>query len=482
MRDLREFIKKLEEWGELKTIHKEVHWNLQAPALCAKSNEEGGPAFHFTKIKDYPEGYSLAGSLFTGPGASKLMKTFPWSRQAVALGLSPFIHYEEFIDLVLERTTELIKPIEMTEGPCKEVIKTGEKVDIFEFPIPFLHEGDGGRYGTGSIVIVKDPETGWENWGVYRWMVLGKDRLVGLFQPETHLSMIYRKYQARKEKMPFCIVMGGEPVNFLASAMSALLGLSEAEVAGGLQRDPILLIKAEANDLLIPARAEIVLEGEVDPFERAEEGPFPEYIRHAPKSLQPVYQIKVITHRKNPILPFSVESNKVSDSLAIASTNISLELLRECRMRKFPVRWVNCPVETMLAFCIVSTKVPYNGYVFNLARFLYCHPLAKWFDKMLVLDDDVAPIDFEGVITDMIQKVHPGKGYHLIRASKSMLVDYSNSDKKNEPDALKLYIDATIPVTWEKSEIPMKINFENCYPANIRERVLKRWKEDLGFE
>jgi 4-hydroxy-3-polyprenylbenzoate decarboxylase len=144
---LRRFLKRLEDAGELKTIPEETHWSLEASALCAMTNRVGGPAISFPKVKGYPPGYGLAGSLLTGPGTMFYRERTPWGRIAVALGLSKNISYEALMEELLERRQRTIPPLQVSTGPCKEEIQIGKEVNIFKFPLPYCHDGDGGRYG-----------------------------------------------------------------------------------------------------------------------------------------------------------------------------------------------------------------------------------------------------------------------------------------------------------------------------------------------
>jgi len=160
--DLREFMDALKEKDLLVEYKDPVHWNLEAGALCAMSNRVGGPALHFKGVKGYPNA-SIVGSLFSGPNNLVMKRQKTWSRMAVAMDLDPRIPYEDFMEELITRSENTITPMEVTTGSCKEVVQEGEDVDIFSLPIPFLHKSDGGRYGTMSSVVVKDPETGWQN-------------------------------------------------------------------------------------------------------------------------------------------------------------------------------------------------------------------------------------------------------------------------------------------------------------------------------
>ena len=158
--DLRAFMTALEREGELHRIKAEVDWNLEMGAATRKSIELRGPALYFEKAKGYPAGYGVLGVPF-GP-----TKPVIQGRVAIALGLPKTTPPLELIDVFRERTYHPIKPVLVDSGPCKEEILKGDDVDVLKFPVPKIHGMDGGRYvGTWDLVVTKDPDTGWVNWG-----------------------------------------------------------------------------------------------------------------------------------------------------------------------------------------------------------------------------------------------------------------------------------------------------------------------------
>ena len=482
---LREYMDALKEKEFLIEYKDPVHWNLEAGALCTMSNRVGGPAIHFQNVKGYPD-CSMVGSLFSGPGNIIMKKYKTWTRMAVAMGLEPRIPYEDFMEELITRSTNTLSPMEVTSGSCKEVVLNGEDVDIFRFPIPFLHKDDGGRYGTMSSIVVKDPETGWQNWGIYRWMAHSPNELRVYFHKSDflpdgkHISQIFSKYKKEGRAMPGCIVIGGDPAITIASAMNADRGVNEADIASGLGLNPIQLIKAEDSDLRVPADAEIIIEGEFLPGLRASEGTFPEYTKLAPKTEQPVFKIRTITHRKNPILPFAVEGSAVSDSMVLLSMTHSAELLAKSRNTFFHTRWMNLPVEGKMGLLIVSTKVPYSGYIGRLASHLFTLTKHKWFDRIIFVDADVEPVDLSRCLNDMTQKVHPLKDINIGMggAPKNLVCAYPTPDGATH----RLAIDATWPAGTPKESLPVRTSFETSFTPEIQKKVIETWNKELGFE
>lgn len=168
-KDLRQFIEILDKTGDLVRIKQEVHWDLEAGAIARRAYETQGTAVLFEKIKNYPEGYRL----FNGA-------TGTFRRVAIAMGLSPRTSVKEIYGEFGHRMERPIKPRIVKEGSCQQEVYTGEEVNVYSLPSPYLHEGDGGRYiGTWDIVVSQDPDTKWTNWGMYRFMVHNHQYLTG---------------------------------------------------------------------------------------------------------------------------------------------------------------------------------------------------------------------------------------------------------------------------------------------------------------
>ena len=262
-RDLREYIAKLEEEGELRHIKTEVDWNLELGAISRRAIELRAPAPLFENIKGYPAGYRVLANLMSGTRPSH-------GRLAIAMGLPKATPILKLIDEFAERVQSQVKPLIVKTGPCKEVIRLGDAVNVLDLPVPLIHGRDGGRYiGTWHIDINKDPDTGWVNWGMYRHMVHDEKTLGWRATPYQHgPNIYYQKYESRGQPMPMAIAIGTDPLSSVAAATSFPAEITEAEAAGGLRGAPVELVKCETIALEVPATSEIVLEGMVYPGER----------------------------------------------------------------------------------------------------------------------------------------------------------------------------------------------------------------------
>ena len=164
---------------------------------------------------------------------------------------------------------------------------------------------DGGRYiGTGCYTVIRDPDEGWINCGTYRVMVHDENTLGLYISPGKHGRQMRDKYKARGEPMPIAVVLGGDPMSFLMGCSEVPYGVSEYEVIGGMRGSPVEVIKGPVTGLPIPANAEIVIEGFVEPDNMRTEGPFGEWTGYyaTGAAQEPVIDIKAIYHRNEPIL------------------------------------------------------------------------------------------------------------------------------------------------------------------------------------
>ena len=191
--DLRTFIDGAARIGELKVIDG-AHWNLEIGCLTELMAEQEGPLLLFDKIVDYPEGFRIATNALATP-----------RRFALALGLPTDVPKLEILKAWRNKIRDLkpFAPVEVSSGPISENILEGDRVDLDIFPTPKWHEHDGGRYiGTGDMVIIKDPDSGWVNVGTYRSCVVAKDRVTLWIIEHKHGKQIARNIGTRDAPVP----------------------------------------------------------------------------------------------------------------------------------------------------------------------------------------------------------------------------------------------------------------------------------------
>ncbi|MDP2661143.1 MAG: UbiD family decarboxylase [Dehalococcoidia bacterium] len=478
--DLREFIARLDAEGEIRAIEEEVDWNLELGAIVRRSCDLKAPAPFFQRIKGYPAGYRVIGA---SAAASSRFGGY-YTRVALALGMVPQSSPLEIMEEYIRRKRQLIKPAIVSEGPCKEEVHTGSDVNVLEFPAPFIHAGDGGRYiGTWHAVITKDPDSDWVNWGCYRLMVRNENTLTGLVIPSQHNGILYQKYRTRNQPMEFAIALGIEPVSALVAVSRVPAGVSEVDVVGALRQEPVQLVKAETVDLMVPATAEIVLEGEMLPDDRELEGPFGEYTgyrSHHCSLPQPVYHIKAITHRRDPILPVCVTGVPPTDSIAPALT-LAAELLDDLRQRGLPVKSVYIPPASANAMAVVSATVPYAGFAQRVAHSIWATHACSHLWNVVVVDEDVDPTNMDEVVHALSTRCHPDHGiYKVPNSHVHPLAPYLDPQDRPLGKGAYVLFDCTWPKDWRPEEIPVMSSFNVAWPQEIRNKVIEKWT-DYGY-
>ncbi len=474
-RDLRQFVDALEETGDLLRIREEVDWDLEAGAINRRAYERSGPAVLFERIKDYPPGYRLfGGSLGT------------FRRVAIALGLDPNTPVREIYREYERREEYPVKPYSVETGPCKENILLGDEVDLYRFPSPMIHDGDGGRYiGTWDIVVFQDPDSDWVNWGMYRFMVHNRRHLVGFPRLHSHMGLIlHREYVPKKEPMPMALVIGADPLCHQVASASYGIGVSEVDYAGALRQEPVALVKCETSDLLVPADAEIVIEGEVLPDMTAQEGPFGEYPGYRTEGVRMgvLCRVKAITFRNDPILTMISLGTPPDDNSVATPIASALAVKRRLKHYEIPVTDVYTPPSAVIHIAVVGVKTGGRAVAERILDAL-TERRADW-SKVIVVDEDVDVFDMDQVLHALAVKCHPQRGVIIreVPAGKANpLTPYYTPEERRAYKGAMVAFDCTWPPDWPReTHIPQKVSFDTIYPEEIKARVLAKWRQ-FGF-
>ena len=404
-----------------------------------------------------------------------------WRRVAAAFGLPVTASVREIYEEYGRRESRAIPPNIVEDGPCKEAVCLGSDLDLFAFPSPMLHDGDGGRYlGTWDLVASHDPQTKWTNWGMYRFMVYDQHHLTGFPRPTSHLGKMFQDYYvSRGQPMPLAIVIGADPLSHFAASATFKLGVEEASLAGGLRGAAVDVIRCETSGLLVPANAEIVIEGEVLPDRVALEGPYGEYpgYRTGEMGNGILFRVTAITTRKNPILTVDATGYK-DDSSTITALSGSVAIKHRLRRHGIPVVDVNMPAEGAVHWVIASVKKggPEIGQrildVLTARRALV--------SKIFIVDTDVDIFNIGQVLHAFSTKCDPSRGIHVVRyegRSNTLTPCYSQADRLAQRGATVLF-DCTWPSEWSREwEVPVKATFDSMFPESLQRDVLKRWRD-----
>jgi len=468
--DLRDWLEIVDGMGELKKIDG-ADWNLEMGTLAelvARESKGAVPAVLFDKIKDYPKGYR---ALFAQNASFK--------RMALNLGLPLDL---AGLDLVRAFRQKLAahKPIPhkvVKSGPVLENVLAGKDINLLKFPVPFVHELDGGRYiGTACLVITKDPEEGWINFGAYRGMVHDETSMALYISPGKHGRIQRQKYFDQGKPCPVVISVGQDPVLFMVSGNEVDYGVSEFDYAGGLKGAPVEVIEGEVTGLPFPAHAEIVIEGIMDPQDVKKEGPFGEWTGYYASSIrpEPVVRVQRIYHRNNPILCCARPGRPPSDySLAKCFVKAALIWDQVEKAGVPDVKGVWChEAGGGRLLNIISIKQRYPGHARQaLVAASQVHAGAYLGRYVIVVDDDIDPTNTFDVLWALSTRSDPVESIDIVRRCWSGPLDPRIQPGKKGFNSRAL-IDACRPFEWMKDFPPVAES-----SPELRDKVRKKWRK-----
>ncbi|MDY6862428.1 MAG: UbiD family decarboxylase [Thermodesulfobacteriota bacterium] len=489
-KDLREFLNLLEEKRELVRITEEVDWDEEIGALSQEAIFRKAPAFICENIRDAKDtpGKKLAMNYLCG-----------WKRINLALGLPIDTPPREIVSFWKNRIKNPIKPVVIKDGPCKENIKKGEEVNLYDFPQPKLHSLDGGRYMlTWHLDITKDPDSEWVNCGLYRGMVLDRNSIGRLVVPVQHWAMHGRKYQAQGKKLPLAVSIGTDPVGVMVACAQFPTGVNEYDMWGAVRGEPVELVKCETLDLMVPAQSEIVLEGEIDlnPETFRLEGPFgeyPGYYSSVKPEKRPVFKVNCVTYRNDPILTsgqIGLGPNLVPADCdymtAISNVAQAWDHLERCGVEG--IENVAFDLNSVGTVIYIAIKKLYYGHAKQVAAALWGGNLSIYLGKyVIVVDSDIDVWD-RGMVTSAIcNRTFPGKDIVIYPGTFGGVLDPGTPvEIKQKVGGVghwdRVLIDATWPFEWEaKEEWGGERHPLQCISSPVSlDKVRTKW-EKYGF-
>jgi len=388
--DLQSFLRYLEENypDEVLRISREVDPVFEATAiLWALENQRRYPVVIFENIK----GSNM-------PVVTNVHASFP--RLALALGLPFDATPRDFVLEYMRREENPIAPVlvDNAQAPCKEIIITGDDVDVTKLPTLKYHELDSGqvdpgyeawqgRYITLGYDTMKDPETGVPNVGIYRLQVKGPNKFGIQISETAHGNYIMKKNIKAGRPTEMAVFTGIHPAVELGCLSFTGIDVDEFSVAGGIIGEPLEMVKCETIDVEVPAHAEIVLECEIHPTEREPEAPFGEYPgTYGPERNNPVVYVKAITMRKNAVYHSSFVGHR--DNLNLSGVTRNSQIYKTCRIASGGVRAVYVPPSGRSRFiCYVQMEKLIEGDPKNAAMAAFtADPFLKY---VVVVDEDV---------------------------------------------------------------------------------------------
>ena len=440
-RDLRDFIAEVDRLGVLRRIEgADPHFELGGITEVAAGLPEC-PALLFDKIKGYAPGVRV----FTNATTSA-------QRAALALGLDPHLRPLDALKAWMgkRQTLAMQKPVVTKDIPALENSMRGGDVDMTKLPAPYWHTKDGGAYiGTGSIVIMRDPDGGWINASIYRVQVHGKSKVTIQFDhPGRHGAIIAKKYWDRGKPCPVAVVNGEDPALFIAGFEYLPAGSSEYDFAGAIKGEPIEIFDGPVTGLPLPARAEIILEGELHPTETLLEGPFGEFTGYyaSEKRPCPVMNVTAIHHRNEPILLGSppMKPPRFHFGLPFRAASIWSNL-ETAGVTDVVGVWQH--VAQLMT--VVALKQRYDGHAKRAGMIAAANSYMGRI--VVVVDDDVDPSSLADVMWAVTTRCEPSEQIDIVRNAWS-----SALDPRIPPEAKlagvtshsKVVIEACRPFAW----------------------------------
>ena len=315
------------------------------------------------------------------------------------------------------------KIVDTKDAPCKENKWVGDEIDLFKHPVPLQHAGDAERMlKSAGVNTCQTPDGKWTNWSINRSSVIDKNTMAGFWIPTTqHNGMIWKQWQEKGEDMPFAIAFGVPPVCAWQSASRIPDNVDEYDVASQMLNAPIEMVKCETNDLLVPATAEIVIEGIVSVSETLMEGPYGEHAGYhfeGKRLPKPRQDITCVTFRNNAILPTAVPAvTPNSTVIGIAVCN-SGDVVLSLKKEGFPVIDGLATIESSGSWFVLRVKSNWHEltgwtldeFMNKLGKFIFWNHIGGCFTKVLVVGEDIDPEDPLAVTYAFAGRNHPRKG------------------------------------------------------------------------
>ena len=438
--DLRSFLQGVRERfpSEYVEVDREISGTYETTAIVTKLERERlTPILYFKNVKgtEFPVVVNVC--------ASRVL-------MAAALGVGK----DELSKAYLQALSCPIKPRLVSGGPVHEVVVEKEKADLRKLPQMIYQDTDAGPYISGGIVMAKDPDSGIYNSSYDRLMVKGSGRLGIYMTPGRHLGQIYEKNEQRGRPTEVAVVLGNHPAWSMGSLFIGPYSIDEREVMGGLMGVPLDVVAAKTIDLEVPARAEIVIEGEIPAYERDEEGPYSEFTGYSAGQVRrPFINVKAITHRRGAIFQ-DICGGPHREQLLMTTIPMEPSILHFLRENIPAVQAVRCPAPFTLFVAIRKSREGQAKQVLLTA--LVADMQVK---HCVVVDEDIDLNDNAAVIRAVATRVQADRDILVIKGVSHDELDPSRPE--GLPCSDKVGIDATakpsLAIFAAKPHVPKEV-------------------------
>jgi len=464
-KDLRAFIRQVDDLRALRHIAgADPRFEIGGITEIAAAAPEC-PALLFDRIKGFPAGFRIFTNATTTP-----------QRAALALGIDPNLKPLDALKAWMEKRPKLKMqmPVAVKDAPFLENSTRGAKVNLAKLPAPYWHRKDGGPFiGSGSVVIMRDPDGGWINASIYRIQVQDKDKVTIQFDhPGRHGAIIARKYWEKGKSCPVAVVNGEDPALFIAGFEYLPDGQSEYDFAGAIKGGPMEMIKGPVTGLPLPAFAEIILEGELLPVSKLTlpEGPFGEFTGYyaADARACPVMQVSAIHHRNDPILLGSppMKPPRFHFGLPFRAASIWSQL-EQSGVTDVVGVWQH--VAQLMT--VVAIRQRYAGHAKRAA--LIAAAQSYMGRLVVVVDDDVDPSNLADVMWAVTTRCEPSEQIDIVRNAWSSALDPRIPDEDKRAGITshsKAIIEAVRPFGWKDKYPPT-----SALTADEAREIERKW-------
>jgi len=477
--DLREWLSRVEGIGELIRVRQAVDRDEEMSAISyLVAKQQPSPAVLFER----PRGFDKSPI-----GAKLLWNILGPSVKRVALTLEEPVDTPtvELIRRVKDKLKRRLPPHEVSaeQAPIYENTVTGKNIDLNLLPIPRHWPLDGGRYaGTGDAVITRDPESGYLNIGTYRMMVQGKSQ-VGLYlSPGKDARLHITRAWQQGKPINVAAAWGIDPLFMLVGSQTFPKNVSEYEYAGGIKGQPIPVVRGKKSDLLIPANAELVIEGVIRPNSVKAEGPFGEFPGYygRPEAGCPLVDITAVHYRSQPILTNALMADYPScEQSGFFSIIRSAKIWDDLDKLGIPgIHGVYSHPAAAGGFgmTVISLEQRHAGHAAQVLALAAQVPGGAYYTKWIIaVDEDVDPTNMDQVIWAMASRCNPIDDIDILRNTWSTWLDPTQNPPEKRPYGSKALINACkehrrLPVFSKRTTLRKK----------VYDQVAARWTE-LGL-
>ncbi len=412
-KDLRDFIAALEKEGELVRIKERVSPHLEITEITDRVSKKTGPALLFENVdgSNVPVAINLMGSPKRMRMAIEVDSYDDWTKR-LDFFLEPRIP-TGLVDKIkmLPALGELanVFPKRVDSAPCQEVVLKGDEVDLGKFPVLTCWPDDGGPFITFPLVFTNDPNTGKRNVGMYRMQVYDRNTTGMHWQLHKDGARQHQDAEAKKlDRIPVSVAIGADPITAFAAICPLPPDIDEMLFAGFARKKPVELVKCVTNDIAVPANAEIVLEGWVDPAERRDEGPFGDHTGfYTPVEPYAVFHVEAITHRRNPIYMATIVGKPPQEDghMGFAIERMFLPIMK----KQFPeIVDMHMPMEGAFHnLMIIAMKKRYPGQARKIMHGIWGLGQAMFTKTIVVIDDHIDPHDLKTVAWYALNNIDP---------------------------------------------------------------------------